>query len=316
MVKVYLKPTVKWYESQVGYSSGSTKSSKYSKTLDAVNFYNTKKNGYTNWCAITYDCGIYENADNKDDINGIRAILCEPNKDNCGAGCKQKIDYYKAAGRWYPHKVKGCPAEIGDEIFFAASSYVTKENPYGVYHTGAVVDWTSKGLYTVEGNTDGGKVSRRFYAYNDSRIYGFGRPKWSGVEPPKETSQTEPTTPAKPTEPVETPKPTPTLKSIDEIAKEVINGKWGNGKDRADKLTKAGYNYDKVQKRVNELLKTPTYKTYTVSAIHGLNVRKGPGTNYGKVDCLSNGIKVKVYETKNGWGKIGTDRWVSMTYLK
>ncbi|MDD6644622.1 MAG: N-acetylmuramoyl-L-alanine amidase, partial [Oscillospiraceae bacterium] len=44
-------------------------------------------------------------------------------------------------------------------------------------------------------------------------------------------------------------------KSIDSIAREVINGKWGNGTDRKKQLTKAGYDYNAVQKRVNELLK-------------------------------------------------------------
>ena len=34
----------------------------------------------------------------------------------------------------------------------------------------------------------------------------------------------------------------PSLKSIDEIAKEVIQGKWGNGADRKNRLTSAGYN--------------------------------------------------------------------------
>ena len=45
------------------------------------------------------------------------------------------------------------------------------------------------------------------------------------------------------------------LLSIDEIAKEVIAGKWGNDAERKAKLTTAGYNYDEVQKRVNELMK-------------------------------------------------------------
>ena len=49
-------------------------------------------------------------------------------------------------------------------------------------------------------------------------------------------------------------KPTPAKKSIDEIAKEVINGKWGNGNERKQKLQNAGYNYSQVQKRVNEML--------------------------------------------------------------
>lgn len=45
------------------------------------------------------------------------------------------------------------------------------------------------------------------------------------------------------------------LKSIDEIAREVVQGKWGNGNERKHKLETAGYNYNKVQKRVNEILK-------------------------------------------------------------
>ena len=50
-------------------------------------------------------------------------------------------------------------------------------------------------------------------------------------------------------------KPTSPSKSIDTIAREVIRGDWGNGKDRKNRLTAAGYNYNQVQKRVNELLK-------------------------------------------------------------
>ena len=47
----------------------------------------------------------------------------------------------------------------------------------------------------------------------------------------------------------------PVKKSITEIAKEVIQGKWGNGADRKNRLEKAGYNYNEVQKKVNMLLK-------------------------------------------------------------
>ena len=43
-------------------------------------------------------------------------------------------------------------------------------------------------------------------------------------------------------------------KSIDTLAKEVIAGKWGNGEERKQKLTAAGYDYNTVQKRVNEML--------------------------------------------------------------
>lgn len=44
-------------------------------------------------------------------------------------------------------------------------------------------------------------------------------------------------------------------KTVDELAREVIKGLWGNGVDRKNRLTAAGYNYSAVQKRVNEFLK-------------------------------------------------------------
>ena len=46
-----------------------------------------------------------------------------------------------------------------------------------------------------------------------------------------------------------------TLKSIDEIAQEVIDGKWGSGDIRKQKLTEAGYSYAEVQAKVNQILK-------------------------------------------------------------
>ena len=52
-----------------------------------------------------------------------------------------------------------------------------------------------------------------------------------------------------------TSKPQPVLKSVDEVAREVIAGKWGNGADRKARLTQAGYDYNTVQARVNQLLK-------------------------------------------------------------
>ena len=50
-------------------------------------------------------------------------------------------------------------------------------------------------------------------------------------------------------------------KTVDELAKEVIAGKWAAGDERKQKLTAAGYNYNAVQKRVNELMAKPTLKS-------------------------------------------------------
>ena len=48
--------------------------------------------------------------------------------------------------------------------------------------------------------------------------------------------------------------PKPQLKSNETIAQEVINGAWGNGHVRRDRLTAAGYNYDVIQDIVNRKL--------------------------------------------------------------
>lgn len=56
---------------------------------------------------------------------------------------------------------------------------------------------------------------------------------------------------------------TASKKSNTEIAKEVIRGDWGNGAERKDKLTAAGYDYDSVQKEVSKLLNKPAKKTNT-----------------------------------------------------
>ena len=43
-------------------------------------------------------------------------------------------------------------------------------------------------------------------------------------------------------------------KTVDELAREVIAGKWGNGSERKRRLTSAGFDAVEVQKRVNALL--------------------------------------------------------------
>ena len=41
---------------------------------------------------------------------------------------------------------------------------------------------------------------------------------------------------------------------MDELAKEVLAGSWGNGQERKDRLTAAGYDYNAVQSKVNALV--------------------------------------------------------------
>lgn len=52
-----------------------------------------------------------------------------------------------------------------------------------------------------------------------------------------------------------------------------------------------------------------------------INIRSGPGTSYADVGDLLKNEKVTITETRQGsdgytWGKIGTDKWVAMNYIK
>lgn len=75
----------------------------------------------------------------------------------------------------------------------------------------------------------------------NSNVYG-----WVDANLISKAGQTAPVEPSKPT--------TPAKKSNEEIAREVIAGKWGNGADRKNRLEAAGYNYSTVQGIVNNLV--------------------------------------------------------------
>jgi len=97
-------------------------------------------------------------------------------------------------------------------------------------HIGFVEKVDGNKITTIEGNTSK-QVARRTYAWNDWRVSGYARPKY-----PSGTNTTN--------------------KSINEVTHEVLNKKWGNGNERKQRLTQAGYNAQAVQNEVNRLLKT------------------------------------------------------------
>lgn len=72
-----------------------------------------------------------------------------------------------------------------------------------------------------------------------------------------------------------------TVSQIDKVAHEVIAGKWGNGADRRSRLAAAGYDYQQVQGRVNELIAgsklKPTRKTNSVIAAEVIAGKWGNG---------------------------------------
>lgn len=81
----------------------------------------------------------------------------------------------------------------------------------------------------------------------------------------------------------------PSRKTNEEIAKEVIDGKWGNGNERKKRITDAGYDYNVIQKIVNEILKTNTSLTYTVTKGDTLSsIAKRYGTTVAELKKLNN----------------------------
>lgn len=156
---------------EVGYQ-GEYKNSKFTQFMDSIDWYNGKKAGACTWCAIFYDYCI---AKNNGDLTyqQARQIVCEPIKSssNTGAGCVQKAQMYKDAGQWIS---KASGATTGDQVFF--------KNDDGIYHTGIVTGWDSTGIWVVEGSTTyNGKpnsVGKKHYSFTDSKLAGFGRPRW------------------------------------------------------------------------------------------------------------------------------------------
>lgn len=113
--------------------------------------------------------------------------------------------------------------------------------------------------------------------------------------------------------------------SEEEIALQVINGMWGNGKERQQRLTEAGYDYDAIQKIINRILgvsskpapeKAKTFIGIVNTVRYPLNVRKGAGMNYDVVKTLPKGSKVELMDAANGWYKLANGSgYVSSKYI-
>lgn len=85
------------------------------------------------------------------------------------------------------------------------------------------------------------------------------------------------------------PKPNDKRKSNQEIAKEVIEGKWGNGYERKSRLKKAGYDYEAVQNIVNQMLNSSTKELYTIKPGDTLwDIAQKYGTTVGKIAAENN----------------------------
>ena len=142
-------------------------------------------------------------------------------------GCEKHIQLFKSKGIWIENENR--VPKAGDIIFYDWDDSGVGDNLGNADHVGIVEKVSGNIITVIEGNYNN-SVSRRDISVNAKYIRGYGVPKYDA-------------------EPV-------AKKSVNEIAKEVLQGKWGNGADRKNRLTNAGYNYSEVQAEVNRLCNT------------------------------------------------------------
>lgn len=169
-------------------------------------------------------------------------------------GCERHIDIFKKKGIWIEDGT--IKPQVGDIILF---NWDTKTQPNDGHadHIGFVEQQYGNTIVCIEGNMNE-KVGRRTINVGWGYIRGFARPKYS-------TDSSVST-------------PTVKKKSIDTIAREVIRGVWGNGALRKSALTKAGYDYDAVQKKVSEILNKGATQSVTAIAKEVIQGKWGVGT--------------------------------------
>lgn len=164
------KQSVTLAQSQVGYKCKGKKD-KYAKEIDKnyPTFYNGKKYGCADWCAIFNDWTVLHIAKSAKDAE---KVLCQPAK-SAGAGVGWSYKYYKAKKRTTktPH--------YGDEIFL-------KNSKGKLSHTGKVYKVNSKYVWYTAGNettvVKGKKyqtVKKHKILRTNKKIYGYGRPKYA-----------------------------------------------------------------------------------------------------------------------------------------
>nr|DAT74192.1 MAG TPA: hypothetical protein [Caudoviricetes sp.] len=193
-------------------------------------------------------------------------------------GCGQMIALFQKLGEWI--ESDAFVPSPGDVIFYDWQDSGNGDNTGWPDHVGIVEAVSGNTITVIEGNKSDA-VGRRTLQVGGKYIRGYGVPKYNtGAATP---------TPAK---------------TVDELAQEVLDGKWGNGSDRKERLTAAGYDYSAVQAKVNALVKkqetTPVY--YTVKSGDTLSgIAKNYGTTVSAIQKLNPTLIKNVNLILTGW---------------
>ena len=198
-------------------------------------------------------------------------------------GCEQHVNIFKQMGIWIEDGT--IKPQAGDIILYNWDTSVQPNNGYSD-HIGIVESVNGYTITVIEGNMNE-RVGRRNIRIGHGNIRGYARPRYST------SSGNQSVQPSKPVKDLTTiakevisgvwgngedrkarlesagydfnkvqaevnrilsgASSKPSLKPLSEIAREVLQGKWGNGNDRKSRLESAGYNYQAVQNEVNRL---------------------------------------------------------------
>ena len=167
-------------ESEVGYLEKKSNTNLYDKTANAGSA------NYTKYGKEMHD--IYPS------VMDFPAAWCDAFVDWCfykaygvcnakGLLCGDFNDYTPSSAQLYKNKKAWYTTpKVGDQIFFKNSTRIN--------HTGLVYKVDSVYVYTIEGNTsgasgviaNGGGVCKKKYTLNNSKIAGYGRPKYDVMD--------------------------------------------------------------------------------------------------------------------------------------
>lgn len=253
----------------LGYSEAN---GKFRQIIDLYNSVKPLPRGYAvkytdEWCDTTVSAA------------GIAAGCSDLIGRECG--CEQHVKIFQSMGIWIEDGT--IVPKPGDIILYNWDQGYQPNNGYSD-HIGFVESVSGNQITCIEGNK-GEAVARRVINVGNGNIRGYARPRYAAGGTP-----VKPSTPSKSITEVareviagqwgngqdrinslkaagynpdavqaevnrllsgQAPKPS---KSVAEVAREVVAGKWGNGQDRINRLKAAGYNPDTIQAEVNRIV--------------------------------------------------------------
>lgn len=259
----------------LGWLGANRGDAKHKDILSVYNSYKPLPRGYKmtvndHFCAATASAAYI-----KAGLDKITVIECS---------CSKMVELAKKKGIWIEDD-KHTP-KPGDMVIYDwqdCSNYAADDNTGVPDHVGIVetVDAKAGAMTIIEGNRPLGKVARHPLMVNGRYIRGYVCPDFASIATPEKT--------------------------ITEVAREVIDGKWGNGDERKRRLTEAGYDYNAVQAEVNRLLsadkpvKVLPAKSFSIAVARKytakaeMTLRCGAGNGYAAVKVLPKGSTVRCY---------------------